>query len=183
MLIDFAPGAAMMGKTALLMGCKVILVCHNEAHKELVVTILKEYLLNLIKNDTAPFANTKEQRLQDAKSPRFLKLEKQIAEQKGLKRPSEQQNSPAEKRAKMATSWKGVLEGFTITIVVVIVISIAIIIILTTGCPVRCNCISSILCSSSLLFCAVMFCVVMFLSSVLCCGVCSWLLCSILLKP
>ena len=106
--VAFTPGALTSEKVALAMGLKLILVCHNKAHKDFVEKVgidhvseqLKKAGTNTFKialGDTA-------QELEALKPPRYVVLEAQKASG-GLKRKAEDTPGDA-KRKQMADAFE-----------------------------------------------------------------------------
>ena len=99
MLVDWTPGARMMCKAGMTLGCKSILVANNLAHQKCLQAILHKTIRDGIVNDLPHLTPTnKHERLTDAKAARLLLAETQ----KGVKRanPAPAPEDPA-KRAKV----------------------------------------------------------------------------------
>ena len=117
--MSFTPGALTAEKVALAMGMKVILVCHNRAHKEFVEKIGIDHIREQLDK---PGANTFKVALGDVaeelaalKPPRFEVLEAQRSSG-GNKRKAEDNPGEAKRKA-MADAFQnsGMPMGNTVT--------------------------------------------------------------------
>ena len=78
-VVDFAPGAGMLAKAALANNAKVLCVCMNQAHAEVLKRLLKEYILSQVKNETLPFASSQQELGVDALRPPRLAAVEQLS--------------------------------------------------------------------------------------------------------
>ena len=104
-LVDFTPGAGQMMKAALMLSVKVFGICHNAAHVQVLRNILRSYIMSDIKgNQPSKFAPAdKDELLKAAKPARLTWYETQ------KKRGAEDAETPASKRAALASSAESML--------------------------------------------------------------------------
>ena len=104
-LVDFTPGAGQMMKAALMLSVKVFGICHNAAHVQVLRNILRSYIMSDIKgNQPSKFAPAdKDELLKAAKPARLTLYETQ------KKRGAEDAETPASKRAALASSAESML--------------------------------------------------------------------------